>query len=284
MINLLLTTSVEEDISDVKKNSDLLFFSYSATMGLANFFIMLSLDGRPIILTSIVLFFIMSTAAMYFRKNNPNFTFIAVFTLNTSILLLGRFLVSNESGSSPILTYVEASYIITLLFRYGKRIGVMYGALFVVLAFSRLYFADSALFSLVKTYEINQTHMFIVGCLVSSYIVCLTVFYSTRINRLGGNLVESKKTLDSQYQQLSLKQERINKQLFELNELSNANSHVLRAPVCRLKGLIDLKHTMDLDSEAKDHHLEQLINDEQERCITEIEQTLNLLEKQLNYN
>lgn len=272
----------EKDLTDVKQNSDILFYSYSCILACLGFFLLYENNGHPLVLLYIFVFFLLSIFALFANKKAPNTVFISVFGISSFFLFISRFFLINESGSSPALTYIEASFIITILFRYGWKVGLIYALAFISLAYLRLIYLNHPFFDALQLSAISFGQMLLVGSLVTTYIVLLTVFYNHRVNQLNIEILKDEQLLIRQLTSLDSKQQMINKQLEELEIISNSNSHIFRAPICSLRGLIALRDAMKADSQDKDHLLEMLITEEQKNCLNEIQDSIYQLEQRLN--
>jgi signal transduction histidine kinase len=228
------------------------------------------------------IYFFVSLASFFIPKAKLNTYFSYSLILFSVLLTYSKYANTYPNGSSPNAIFMEIIYSITIIYVYGVSKTLIIPIIFIISSLYKIhYFSDVSM----VTWDRNPTYMFMNNFFFSYTIVYTIIFVSFYEN--DHNKYE--KTFKNNYTLLKEKKLElieINKKLkmnFELIEnLAEQNSHKLRAPLARIKGISLL--IKQLEEDGSSDPIDQMMFSQISSSLDEIQQEVQKLKDNLTVN
>lgn len=180
--------------------------------------------------------------------------FTSQILIHTIIVTYFKFSIVNENGSGPLSTMLELSISITCVYYYGKKYGLWIPLLFILSSYYRLYLIEHITSFTIDVVNPNGGRLMVTGFALMIYTTLFSGLFSHRVEVLLEKNEKNNIALDI----ASLKAQAQNLALIEtfkkLEDVAVINSHRLRAPIARIKGLLimynELKNAGFADNDA----------------------------------
>lgn len=227
-------------------------------------------------------YFLVSVGSFFIPKTKLNTYFSYSIILFSILLTYSKYANTYPNGSSPNAIFIEIIYSITIIYVYGISKTLIIPIIFIFSSLYKIqYFSDVSMI----TWERNPIYMLMNNLFFSYTIVYTTIlvsFYEYDHNKY-------EKVFKNNYtilKEKKLELIELNKKLkinFELIEnLADQNSHRLRAPLARIKGISML--IKQLDEDGSSDSIDQTMITQISSSLDEIQQEVQHLKDNLTAN
>jgi hypothetical protein len=166
------------------------------------------------------------------------YTGISIFTL---YLLFMHTQFSSYSGTAPIMQMTELLFSIFLIYRFGWKRIFFVPVLFVVFAILQFYLVRYGLSSATILHDPPLPALVLFYFLIGLSLLILSRFFKKRQEEYAEMMRQQNKERRNRRDELWIVKTQRKEQLTRIYELSDRNSHRLRAPVARIMSLLELQ-------------------------------------------
>lgn len=248
------SSSLQEQTSIIKIEIHKIYYTYTLISLLVTF---LGTLNKPLFSEILTFLLIVGTLSVYGLISNKarqsEEFFNAQIIIHTIILALFKFSVVNSNASGPMQIMLELALSITSVYYYGMKLGFWVPLLFILTSYYRLFLIEYD-----PTFEINIIdppggRLIIIGFILMIYTTVFSGLFSHKIAGLLDKNEKNNISLDIASIKLQAQNKALEETFEKLEDAAVINSHRLRAPIARIKGLIIIYNEIkDLDLSEDD--------------------------------
>lgn len=210
------------------------------------------------------------------------YIFTITFIFYCISILLARFTIVNFNGSSPVLYFFETALCITAVFRFGTYKGLLVSVIFIVTSLLKYYLYNTTNLNHWLIINGGFSSTFVLISILSTYIVIYSIYFSQSVNKLRHvQITNHRRLLEAKNESLA-REKKLSDLIYEIENISAVNSHKLRGPLSRLKGLIILLKISEVDTTWSENAMIEFTKLEIARTIDEISNELFLILKKID--
>lgn len=214
-----------------------LYFSIILAIGITFFINEKNLHSYAIITLFLTFLFALT---YLFYPINPKFTSVFGFFNTTLILIYLHFSFSSLSGTAPILLMMELLFCIFLIYRFGWEKVFLIPIVFIVFSCIHFYLIRSGTIQSIILHDPPLPNLVLFYFIIGLSLLVLSSFFKDRSTDFIQKLEDLNKERRAKRDELLRIKHKRSKQINHLYELSDTNSHKLRAPVARILSLVAL--------------------------------------------
>lgn len=268
-------------LETIKKNAEIFLFIFVALSSLLGLTLYSSVVNY-IHIFSLTLLLILSVLMLVYeiKFRTESFVFIiGISLLFTTYLKLNHI---DQTAAAPLMIYFEIALCITLVFRFGLKYVKYIFALLILISILKAYLYSTGYYANHKIDVLPSLSLFVTINVISAYILSISFYFYNGMKKLNFDLkiqvIELKDTIAIN-ESLQKKLEMLAK---DLNDFSASNSHLLRAPISRIQGIVGLIEEDALDPEWTDKDIYDFLYTTSVTSLVEFEHVLSDMDKTLH--
>lgn len=193
-----------------------------------------------------------------------------------------RFSILESTQASPLVIFYEIALCITLVLCFGLR--KIWPVIFfvVIVSYLKIYIINYIPSYYWVTSQNETLPTFVFVTYIVSYIFVVVLTYYHKMNLLNHELKAKVTELQSALAQSEKLQVSLKEAAEELKEFSSINSHLLRAPISRIQGVIALIEAGALDDSWDDKKIFDFLYTQSVTSLGEFKEVLSEMDESLH--
>lgn len=164
--------------------------------------------------------------------------FGANILMNIIYLTIVKFYLINESGTGSLHSLIELSVAITAVYFYGFSKAYWVPLLFIITSFVRLFLFQAGYLEWMLISNPPAIRVSISAGVLMVYVALFAGLFSKRISELISDYKSTITKLELSELKIKTQETALRETYEKLETLASDNSHLLRAPIARIKGLL----------------------------------------------
>lgn len=265
----------------IKRNAEIFLFIFVACSSLLGLMLFSSIVNY-IHISSLTTLFILSLFILVFKVRFRTVAFIIIICFSLIFTTYLKLKHVDQTASAPLMIYVEIALCITLVFRFGvKYIKYVFGVL-ILFSILKAYLYSIGFYADYKVDILPSFGLFVIINFISAYILGISFYFYNRMKKLNIDLKAQVNELDDKITINNNLQKKLEILAKDLSDFSSSNSHLLRAPISRIQGIVGMIEEGALDPEWSNKDTYDFLYTNSITSLIEFESVLSEMDKTLH--
>lgn len=268
-------------IEVIKKNAEIFLFIFLALSSLLGLTLYSSIINY-IHIFSLTTLLLLSVFLIVYEVKFRTQAFIFIVGLSLLFTNYLKLFHIDQTAAAPLMIYYEIALCITLVFRFGIKYVKYVFLVLLLMSIFKAYLYSTGLYANQKIDVLPSLGLFISINLISAYILSISFYFYNGMKKINIDLKNQVNELEGVIILNESLQSKLKLLAKDLNEFSSSNSHLLRAPISRIQGIVGMIEEGALAPEWSDKDTYDFLYKTSVTSLVEFENVLSDMDRILH--